>query len=146
MGRRKSRMKVSTKDEMQASLKALRRDEGVSSAPSHEMGTTASTSASDGVAVGEDGVVLLSFSKSDAGASYVGVSWPTCLMPWLTGMALMARVISQSKSSGLTSETTVVTMRPVMIAARLPASVAYSVPVVVTVLLHSSGMLLLAMR
>jgi hypothetical protein len=45
----------------------------------------------------------------------------------------MARVISQSKSSGLIKVMTVDTMPPTLIAARLPASVEYSAFVVSSV-------------
>ena len=45
----------------------------------------------------------------------------------------MALVIAQSKFCGLQSETTVVTIRPVKIAAILPASVEYSCPVLAIV-------------
>ena len=46
--------------------------------------------------------------------------------------ALMSRVWSQSNSAGFANETQTETIRPTIMAARLPAKVGYSIPVVVT--------------
>ena len=46
--------------------------------------------------------------------------------------ALIRRVWSQSNSAGFASETQTETIRPTIMAARLPAKVGYSIPVVVT--------------
>lgn len=62
-----------------------------------------------------------------------GVRVPSCDVPSTT-TALIARVISQSKLSGLMSDTVVLTIRPVMIDARFPARVGYRSPVVSTVI------------
>ena len=61
IGSRKSRTKVSRKEEMHASLKALRREDGGSSVLL-EVGKAFSASSSEGVVVGDGGAVLLSFS------------------------------------------------------------------------------------
>ncbi len=64
--------------------------------------------------------------------SFSGVSMEAELGVGMREGALIRRVVSQVKGSGLASETATVTMSPVMMAARFPAKVGYSIPVVVT--------------
>lgn len=126
-------MKVSTNEDMHASLKALRRDDAESSFV-FDMGIAVSGSISFS-GVGEidfdTGAASLDFSPSVVLRYDSAEPW---LTPCIVGTALIARVISQSKSSGLTREMATVTISPVIMLARHPASVVYSIPVVATVI------------
>lgn len=121
MGIRKSIEKVRRKLAMQATLKARRSFAGSSIAISSSI---ISFSSSRTVGRSLFLLVLLSFSFS----SEVTLGVPAADM----GGALISRVVSQSKGSGFANETHTETISPVMIAARFPAKVGYSMPVVVT--------------
>ena len=122
IGIKKSMEKVSRKEAMQATLKARRSFLGSSTARSSSR------------------ISCPSFRTVGRLLSTLGVSFSFSsfsIEPELgvvTGDvgALIKRVVSQSKGSGLASETATVTTSPTIMAARLPAKVGYSIPVVLT--------------
>lgn len=119
IGIKKSIEKVSRKEAMQATLKARRSFVGSSTA-----GSSSRISCSSSRTVGRS---LLLFG--------LAFSFPSLSIEPELGVvmrddgALIKRVVSQLKGSGLASETATVTMSPVMMAARLPARVGYSTQV-----------------
>ncbi len=119
MGIRKSIVTVKTKDAIQATLKALLNFDGSSSADK-----SALTCLSSSRSVGRSGSAF-SFALSSVDEGEEG--------DVRTDEALMDRVVSQEKGLGRARETVTLTIRPVIIAARLPANVEYSSPVVETV-------------
>ena len=120
IGITKSMEKVSRKDATHASLKARLSFLGSSSASSS---SCVSFCSSVRMVVG--GWWPFSFSLAALSME------PELAVAGRDG-ALIRRVMSQLKGSGLYSETATVTMSPVRSAARLPAKVGYSIPVVDT--------------
>ena len=118
-------MKVSRKEAMTASLKAERSLEGSSS---RARSVRACFSSSWTV-----GRLRFSAESTFSSVEFVIVVAVEEVLGEGDGMALMLRVTSQSNGAGLAIETTYVTIRPVMMAARFPARVGYSKPVVSTV-------------
>lgn len=94
MGSRKSRMKVSTKEDMHTSLKALRKEERESSDVLEDTCRASSTLLADEVPR-EVRVVSLAFSSSAAEVVHSAVSTLGWTIPSLSGRALIARVVSQ---------------------------------------------------
>ena len=110
---------------MQATLNALRSFVGSSSTVRSSL---APFSSSPELGIGES---AFSF-RSDFS---FGSAWvDDCDEAAVKTEALMERVVSQEYGLGRARDTTTVTMRPVIMAARLPANVEYSSPVVETVM------------
>ena len=127
IGIRKSMERVSRKDAMHATLKARRSFLGSSIASS-----SSRISRSSSRTVGR---LLFRFGSSFSFSS-LSIE-PELGVVMRGGGALIKRVVSQSKGSGLASETATVTMRPTMMAARFPAKVGYSADISESVsLLH----------
>lgn len=140
-------MKVSTNAAMQAMKKVRRSFEGcssisASSSISLSSSCTVGRSAFGGVSVPASDFSFSSSSmavgRSMGAAFLISVSGPlvgSSSSPSASnGRALIARVMLQSKFCGLMRDTTTVTMRPVMMAAILPAKVEYSSPVLAIVI------------
>ena len=117
-------MKVKRKDAMQATLNALRSFVGSSSTA-----RSAWAPLSSSCKVGVEGTGFSSGSDLSFGSTSVEESDEAAIKTEL----LMERVDTQEYDSGRARDTTTVTIRPVIMAARLPASVEYSSPVVETV-------------
>ena len=107
--------KVSRKEAMHATLKARRSFLGSSTASS-----SSRICCSSSRTVGKS---LLLFGSS---FSFFSLSMEPELGVAVRDGALIKRVVSQLKGSGLASETDTVTMSPIMMAARFPAKVGYS--------------------
>lgn len=121
IGIRKSIQKVSRKEAMHATLKARRSFLGSSTARS-----SSRISCSSSRTVGR---LLFLFGLA---FSFLSLSMEPELGVAVRDGALIERVVSQSKGSGFASETATVTISPIMMAARFPANVGYSIPVVDT--------------
>ena len=131
IGIRKSMAKVRRKEARQASLKACRRDWG-SGAAREASGCCSSSEWRVGGVLGLESEFVVGLALSLFSSTSMEPELEAAVGEFDEGAALIERVMSQSKGSGLASETATVTMSPVMRAARFPAKVGYSIPVVET--------------